>query len=763
MKRIFALFLSLFFFSLLVGQAGRVRTLEKTVIESTIAPADTNHLWLDGNQDGIPKLWNPFTGQYDAVKFDFEVSNIGEIANGKYPDGARILSKGIDSLGIAQFTVQNDSITGWINDGYLSIKTANNKFAIIDPEDKILRPRYAGAVVNDGLSDTRAEQRMFDFIEATKSTDRKWSVIYDPGTYTRAVRDTVFIANEWSNGSSTSGDVFIHGYNARITVDSFAIGHYLKSNDNPSTPGTTNFKLSYQGFMFDGGSIRNRSKGTFFAGVCRSDISNLKYEGLDTAMVNSFALGNNYHDIWFSLNASVNMWNGADNIHKAWSGSTNQNAAFNVNRIHGIRIFGLSGAYSHIELYAGGGNSIKDIISEGAEPDVNVIIDEDFVPVFYGNIIENVHLEDQGSGSVCIDARNIMGVLRLTDVYKATSTGVDTIFRYQDGGTAEFIVDNVTMPYQRVNASNLEIRRLPKSTTPTYPFTTWLSSNIINYDRRYVVIKDGRNLHNMGLVTGQQKSGSDFGYISVLGSFMPYSPYIGAMRLGNTYTTFGASPWTGVYADDEGFIIDQGADGGFGFEKLNRVTRDESTGRGPAPNRFAYDDLGHHMYWNFATQGINMQLDSIGNLKLNKYTDGAMSPDSIGKSASSPAYFSSDGTLVMGFEYSLFSAITYTQSDSIPIDTTLNSFPITTRLDGDTLRQITYSVTKPPTIDLDLRVLIWDGTNYTAAFSGTIPTGQRSVTISGAVAVATDERIFPEILTDSGASGLDLELKFQKP
>lgn len=117
----------------------------------------------------------------------------------------------------------------------------------------------------------------------------------------------------------------------------------------------------------------------------------------------------------------------------------------------------------------------------------------------------------------------------------------------------------------------------------------------------------------------------------------------------------------------------------------------------------------------------------------------------------------------LSLTYSLFPAIPYTPTDSIPIDTTLNSFPITTRLDGDTLRQITYSVTKAPTIDLDLQVLIWDGSSYTTAFTGTIPAGQRSVTVSGAVAVATDERIFPEILTDSGASGLDLEFKFQKP
>lgn len=113
--------------------------------------------------------------------------------------------------------------------------------------------------------------------------------------------------------------------------------------------------------------------------------------------------------------------------------------------------------------------------------------------------------------------------------------------------------------------------------------------------------------------------------------------------------------------------------------------------------------------------------------------------------------------------YSLFPAITYTPTDSIPVDTTLNSYPITARIDGDTLRQITYSVTKAPTINLDLRVLIWDGSSYTAAFSGTVPAGQRIVTVSGAIAVATDQRIFPEILTDSGASGLDLELKFQKP
>ncbi len=117
----------------------------------------------------------------------------------------------------------------------------------------------------------------------------------------------------------------------------------------------------------------------------------------------------------------------------------------------------------------------------------------------------------------------------------------------------------------------------------------------------------------------------------------------------------------------------------------------------------------------------------------------------------------------LALTYVLFPAIPYTQTDSIAVDTSLNSFPITARLAGDTLRQITYSVTQAPSIDLDLRVLIWDGTNYTAAFSGTIPAGQSSVTITGAVAVATNERIFPEILTDSGASGLDLELKFQKP
>lgn len=117
----------------------------------------------------------------------------------------------------------------------------------------------------------------------------------------------------------------------------------------------------------------------------------------------------------------------------------------------------------------------------------------------------------------------------------------------------------------------------------------------------------------------------------------------------------------------------------------------------------------------------------------------------------------------LALTYSLFPAITYTPTDSMPVDTTLQSFPITGRLNGDTLRQITYTVTKAPTVNLNLRVLIWDGSSYTAAFSGTIPAGQRSVTVSGAVAVATDERIFPEILTDSGASGLDLELKFQKP
>ena len=117
----------------------------------------------------------------------------------------------------------------------------------------------------------------------------------------------------------------------------------------------------------------------------------------------------------------------------------------------------------------------------------------------------------------------------------------------------------------------------------------------------------------------------------------------------------------------------------------------------------------------------------------------------------------------LALTFTLFHAIPYTPTDSIAVDTALNSFPITARINGDTLRQITYSVTQAPNIDLDLRVLIWDGTNYTPAYAGTIPAGQRSVTVTGAVVVAIDQRIFPEILTDSGASGLDLEFKFQKP
>lgn len=760
MKRIFALFLSLFLVSLLLGQAGRLRTLERSVIESTIVPADTNRLWLDGNEDGIPKLWNPFTGQYDAVKFDYEVTNVGEISNNLYPVGAKIISKGIDSLGLAQYLVQDDSIFGWINDGYLVIPTLNDNYAVINPEDKILRPRFAGAIVNDGQSDTQAEQRMFDFISATRSSNRRWSVVYDPGAYNRGVRDTVFIPNQWNTNGNAEAQVSITGYNARLVVDSFAIGHYLKSNNSNSNPSTINFKLFYQGFGYKGGGEKDGSKGVFFAGVCRSDIGNLKFEGLDTAMVNSFALGNNYHDMWFSLNHSVNFWGGADNIHKTWTGSTNQNSAFNVNRIHGIRFFGASTAKSHIEIYAGGGNSIKDIISEGSEPETNIIIDEDFVPVFYGNIIENVHLEDQGSGSVCIDARKIMGTLRLTDVYKATTTGVDTIFRYDDGGTGYFIVDNVAFPYQRIDGT-LDIRSAPKSNAPTYPFTTWFANNIIGYDRRFVIVNHSRNIINVATIAGEQLGGGTFGRLTILGSLYKHATEAKAQRLGNSFSTLGGTWWDGIYADNEGMIASR-TGGGFGFEHTNEKLRDDAK-RGAAELRWAYDNANHQMYWNWPTEGRNMELDSLGLLKLNKYVAGRILPDSVGKAISAPLHLATDGTLIMGFNYALFPAIAYNPTDSIPIDTTTNSFPITSRLNGDTLRQITYSVTKAPNIDLDLRVLLWNGSSYTAAFSGTIPAGQRSVTVSGAIAVATDQRIFPEILTDSGASGLDLELKFQKP
>lgn len=570
------------------------------------------------------------------------VNNISEISNLFLPSGFIVISNGLDSLGPSRFVVEEDSINGWVNDGYLVVRTASNKYAIIDPQDNILRPRYAGAKVNDGLSDTKAEQRMFDFIKATRSTDRRWNVVYDPGNYNRKVRDTVFLPNQFNSSGAVSAEVSITGFNALILVDSFAIGHYLKANDSPSTPGTTNFKLYYQGFGFKSSSIANRSKGTFFAGLCRSDIGNLKYEGLDTAMVNSFALGNNYHDIWFSLNKNVNFLGCADDFFKTWSGSTEQNSAFNVNRISGLRIYGLQDAKSHIEIIKGGGNSIYDIISEGAEPDVNIIIDENFVPVFYGNRIENVHFEDQGPGSVCIDARRIMGVLRLTDVFKATSTGVDTIFRYDDGGTGYFIVDNVTFPYHRIDGS-LDIRSTPKSSAPTYPFTSYLASKIIGYDRRFVIVKNSRNIINVSTIAGEQQGGATFGLLTILGSLMKHPTEAKAQRLGNSYNTFNGQWWDGVYADHEGFISRR-TGGGFGFEHTNEKLRDDAK-RGPSELRFAYDNPNHKMYWNWPIQGRNMELDSTGYFRLNKY-DGSLNAEFLAKTRTNKfASFSTDGTV----------------------------------------------------------------------------------------------------------------------
>jgi len=115
MKRIIALFLSLCFVSLLLGQAGRVKQLApgegSSFVTGPVVPSDTSKLWQDGTEDGIPKLWNPFTGQYDAIKFDYEISDTAQIASRFFPVGALITYKGADRVG-AQYLVKSSNELG---------------------------------------------------------------------------------------------------------------------------------------------------------------------------------------------------------------------------------------------------------------------------------------------------------------------------------------------------------------------------------------------------------------------------------------------------------------------------------------------------------------------------------------------------------------------------------------------------------------------------------------------------------------------------
>lgn len=109
---------------------------------------------------------------YKAV---YEVDSIAQILDGTYPEGSRIVCKGLDRKGEAIFYVESAIPSGLVSDSLGVIPEAGGSYAIVQPDKNgFYHAEWFGAIPDDGNDDYTAWSKMLPYLSlGLKGTAKK--------------------------------------------------------------------------------------------------------------------------------------------------------------------------------------------------------------------------------------------------------------------------------------------------------------------------------------------------------------------------------------------------------------------------------------------------------------------------------------------------------------------------------------------------------------------------------------------------------------
>lgn len=388
----------------------------------------------------------------------WQVESPATILDGTFELGDVIVSSATGS----RYRVGQDSLRGYPIDS-IAVIPVNVGYAILEPDNGTITPTMFD-LPEWGESTTAAEQRTMDFAGANRFVGE---VRYAAGYfYKRDSGEVVVVSHRIADHGRFTFNV--SGPGATIRVGENAKGFLFKANDSPSRPGTTECKLTFENLAFEGGN-RTGSMGIRTAGASRSITRNIRFNRLDTGMLATFCLNSTIEDVWVGQCKTAGLVlaaDGAPGIPSLWKGASQTNSAFNVNTVRQIRIFGAAGNHVGIDVKSGSSNRLEDITIEGVQGDIGIRILEYLNPVAGGNIISNVHFEDQAPdravGSIGIYLGSQHGMVDpyvLTGIKKQTSSGTsDTLVYLEQKANAVF--DRVAFPWYQGDHSFITVMEM---------------------------------------------------------------------------------------------------------------------------------------------------------------------------------------------------------------------------------------------------------------------------------------------------------------
>lgn len=331
-----------------------------------------------------------------------------------------------------------DSLSSAADDSALTIVSAEGKrFRRVT--DGYIHATWFGAVPDDGVDDSYAFQKMFNYID-TATGLKEYKVFIQGGKYELATQVNL-PQNIATSGSGTIPRLTIEGSGARIFITGAITGWARKSATITDADNSiSNYTVTIQGIEFVGTSTTGQ-KGMELHSFYGANLSDLRFTSLDTGLVTRFILGSTFKNNFYTSNKSVGLLGGS--LNGIATSATVSNSAFNANVIVKNRVYCASGSYAGMMILAGDGLTFTDNIIEGSKPRYSFYYDYESSSVVNGNRIETMWFETNGGTyannvSMKIAGKNIFSINHVQNDY------ADTLLDISNSSSSSiFVLDNV--------------------------------------------------------------------------------------------------------------------------------------------------------------------------------------------------------------------------------------------------------------------------------------------------------------------------------
>jgi hypothetical protein len=257
-------------------------------------------------------------------------------------------------------------------------------------QDTVFLSVKSFGAAGDGVTDDAgAIQDAVDWIESHPNGG-EYVVFFPPGRYitSSSIQLPYYISN-----STPNVRILFLGYGATLkTTSAIAIFERLPLTQTGAVDSLiSRWVPSFKGITFEGSALSGQV-GVRIGATYSMAFEECNFTSLDTGIVNLFGLQTIYRNIRMTNNVKENFW---IDYGRRWGG-TKANSQSNSNSIYDSRVYGASGASSHVTVFGCNGPYILNFISEGNKPRHNFVLDSDSSTNVKFAHVENVHVEATG-------------------------------------------------------------------------------------------------------------------------------------------------------------------------------------------------------------------------------------------------------------------------------------------------------------------------------------------------------------------------------